>query len=44
MTTADKIVFTLVLVVAVGVVGIIYADLVLPRIAAITSALSSPRS
>lgn len=44
MTTADKIVSALLLALVVGVVGTTYSDLVLPQLAAITQALSSPRS
>lgn len=44
MTTADKIVSALLLALVVGVIGTMYSDLVLPQLAAITQALSSPRS
>lgn len=44
MTTADKIVSALLLVLVVGVVGTMYADLVLPRLAAIANAISATRS
>lgn len=44
MTTADKIVSALLLALVVGVVGITYSDLVLPRLAAIANAISATRS
>jgi hypothetical protein len=44
MTTTDKAVAALLLVLVLGVIGTLYSDIVLPRISAITSALSSTRS
>jgi len=44
MTTTDKAVAALLLVLVVGVIGTMYSEVVLPHLAAITSALSSPRS
>jgi hypothetical protein len=44
MTTTDKAIAALLLVLVVGVIGTMYSDIVLPQLAAITSALSSPRS
>lgn len=44
MTTTDKAVAAILLVLVVGVIGTMYHDVVIPHVTAITSALASPRS
>lgn len=44
MSTTDKAVAVLLLVLTVGVIGTMYHDVVMPHLAAIATALSSSRS